>query len=94
MMKDLVNAFVETYCPVDQYQEEWDFNGLGEAPVGQVAPLDITRAKGTVADRLQDVGRDTLIEEIQTQVRRFHDHKEQELGSELMRYLEKMLLSK
>ena len=28
MMKDLVNALVDTYCPVDQYQEEWDFNGL------------------------------------------------------------------
>jgi preprotein translocase subunit SecA len=43
-------------------------------------------------DHFKDVGRDALIEDIQNQVRRAYDHKEQELGSELMRYLEKMLL--
>ena len=91
MMKDLVNAFVDTYCPVDQYQEEWDFNGLGEALQGQFA-LDITQGKGSVADHFKDVGRDALIDEIQTQVRRAYDQKEQELSVELMRYLEKMLL--
>ena len=91
MMKDLVNALVDTYCPVDQYQEEWDFNGLGEALQGQFA-LDITQGKGSVADHFKDVGRDALIDEIQTQVRRAYDQKEQELSVELMRYLEKMLL--
>jgi preprotein translocase subunit SecA len=91
MMRDIVNNFVETYCPADQYQEEWDFNGLGEALQGQFA-LDITQGKGSVADHFKDVGRDALIEDIQNQVRRAYDHKEQELGSELMRYLEKMLL--
>ena len=91
MMRDIVNAFVETYCPADQYQEEWDFNGLGEALQGQFA-LDVTQSRGSVADHFKDVGRDALIEDIQNQVRRAYDHKEQELGSELMRYLEKMLL--
>ena len=91
MMRDIVNAFVETYCPADQYQEEWDFNGLGEALQGQFA-LDVTQGRGSVADHFKDVGRDALIEDIQNQVRRAYDHKEQELGSELMRYLEKMLL--
>ncbi len=91
MMRDLVNGFVETYCPADQYQEEWDYNGLGEALQGQFN-LDITQGKGSVADHFKDVGRDALIEEIQTQVRRAYDQKEQELSSELMRYLEKMLL--
>jgi len=91
MMRDIVNNFVETYCPADQYQEEWDFNGLGEALQGQFA-LDVTQGEGTVADHFKDVGRDALIEDIQNQVRRAYDHKEQELSSELMRYLEKMLL--
>jgi preprotein translocase subunit SecA len=44
MMRDIVNNFVETYCPADQYQEEWDFNGLGEALQGQFA-LDITQGR-------------------------------------------------
>ncbi|WHZ17635.1 MAG: Protein translocase subunit SecA [Nitrospira sp.] len=91
MMKDVVQAFVDTYCPADQYQEEWDYDGLGEALQGQFA-LDITRGRGSVAEHFKDVGRDALIEEIHQQVRLAYDHKEQELGSELMRYLEKMLL--
>lgn len=91
MMKDVVQAFVDTYCPADQYQEEWDYDGLGEALQGQFA-LDITQGRGSVAEHFKDVGRDALIEDIHQQVRLAYDHKEQELGSELMRYLEKMLL--
>jgi preprotein translocase subunit SecA len=91
MMKDVVNAFVDTCCPAEQYQEEWDFNGLGESLQGQFA-LDITQGGGSLAEHFKDVGRDALIDEIHTQVRRAYEQKEQDLGSELMRYLEKMLL--
>ncbi len=91
MMKDVVQAFVDTYCPAEQYQEEWDYNGLGEALQGQFA-LDITQGRGSVAEHFKDVGRDALIEEIHTKVHEAYERKEQELGSELMRYLEKMLL--
>ena len=91
MIKEVVQAFVDTYCSAEQYQEEWDYNGLGEALEGQFA-LDITQGRGSVAEHFKDVGRDALIEEIQTKVRQAYEHKEQELGSELMRYLEKMLL--
>src|SRR5512134_1942895 len=88
MMRDIVNSFVETYCPADQYQEEWDFNGLGEALQGQFA-LDITQGKGSVADHFKDVGRVALLEDLKTQVRDAYKRKEQELGSDLMRFLEK-----
>ena len=91
MIKEVVQAFVDTYCSAEQYQEEWDYNGLGEALEGQFA-LDITQGRASVAEHFKDVGRDALIEEIQTKVRQAYEHKEQELGSELMRYLEKMLL--
>ncbi len=91
MMKDVVQAFVDTYCPAEQYQEEWDYNGLGEALEGQFA-LDLTQGHDSVAEHFKDVGRDALIEEIHQQVRQSYDRKEQELGTELMRYLEKMLL--
>ncbi|WHZ23331.1 MAG: Protein translocase subunit SecA [Nitrospira sp.] len=91
MMKDVVQAFMDTYCPADQYQEEWDYDGLGEALQGQFA-LDITQGRGSVAEHFKDVGRDALIEDVHQQVSQAYDRKEQELGSELMRYLEKMLL--
>ncbi|MDP9132536.1 MAG: preprotein translocase subunit SecA, partial [Nitrospirota bacterium] len=91
MMKEVVQAFVDTYCSAEQYQEEWDYKALGESLEGQFA-LDITQDHGSVAEHFKDVGRDALIEEIHMQVHRAYKHKEQELGSELMRYLEKMLL--
>jgi preprotein translocase subunit SecA len=91
MMNEVVQSFVDTYCPADQYQEEWDYKGLGEALEGQFA-LDITSGQGSLAEHFKDVGRDALIEEIHTKVREAYERKEQELGSELMRYLEKMLL--
>ncbi len=91
MMNEVVQAFVDTYCPADQYQEEWDYKALGEALEGQFA-LDITSGRGSVAEHFKDVGRDALIEEIHTKVRQAYERKEQDLGSELMRYLEKMLL--
>ncbi len=91
MMNEVVQSFVDSYCPADQYQEEWDYKALGEALEGQFA-LDITGGQGGIAEHFKDVGRDALIEEIHTKVRQAYEHKEQELGSELMRYLEKMLL--
>ena len=91
MMKDVVQAFVDTYCSAEQYQEEWDYTGLGEALEGQFA-LDITQGHGSVAEHFKDVGRDALIEEVHHQVRGAYELKEKELGAELMRYLEKMLL--
>ncbi len=91
MMRDVVTAMVDTYCPADQYSEEWDFNGLGEALQGQFN-IDITDGSGTVAEHFKDVGRDAVIEDIQKHVHQTYRQKEQELGTELMRYLEKMLL--
>ena len=91
MMNEVVQSFVDTYCPADQYQEEWDYKALGEALEGQFA-LDITSGQGSLVEHFKDVGRDALIEEIHTKVREAYERKEQELGSELMRYLEKMLL--
>jgi preprotein translocase subunit SecA len=91
MIRDVVATLVDTYCPADQYSEEWDFNGLGESLQSQFN-IDITHGHGTVAEHFKDVGRDAVIEDIQKQVHQAYELKEQELGQELMRYLEKMLL--
>src|SRR3712207_9072993 len=31
MMVEVVDSFMNVYCPADQYPEEWDFNGLTDA---------------------------------------------------------------
>jgi preprotein translocase subunit SecA len=91
MIKEVVTSFTDTYCPADQYPEEWDYNGLVEALQGQFA-LDIREGQNSSIDHLKDLGRDALLEELRTSLAQAYERKEQELGSDLMRYLEKLML--
>ncbi len=85
MMEDVVTSFVEVYCPGEQYPEEWDFKGLLEAVQGQFG-LELA------PDELKDLGRDAVREELRERVKQAYQRKEQDLGSELLRYLEKNIL--
>ncbi|MET0514830.1 MAG: preprotein translocase subunit SecA [Nitrospiraceae bacterium] len=91
MMKEVVTSFVDTYCPADQYPEEWDYSGLVEALQGQFA-VDILHGRKQMLDQLKELGRDALLEEVCGQIVQAYEGKERELGSELMRYLEKLML--
>jgi len=91
MMKEVVTSFINTYCPADQYPEEWDYSGLVEALQGQFA-VDILHGREQTLDQLKELGRDALLEEVCGQIVRAYESKERELGPELMRYLEKLML--
>jgi preprotein translocase subunit SecA len=91
MTKEVITSFMDTYCPADQYPEEWDYSGLVEALQGQFA-LNILEAHHNSMDSLKDLGRDALLEELRTHVAQAYEQKEQELGSDLMHYLEKLML--
>ncbi len=90
-MKEVVTSFVDTYCPADQYPEEWGYRGLVEALQGQFA-VDILHGQEQTLDQLKELGRDALLEEVCGQIVRAYESKERELSSELMRYLEKLML--
>src|SRR5579884_539480 len=91
MMDEVIRSLVDVYCAEDQYPEEWDFKGLADAMKAQFA-LDIAHGSGDPAARFNDLGRDAIIEDLLVKVRAAYEQKERELGSDLMRYLEKMLL--
>ena len=91
MIKEVITSFVDTYCPADQYPEEWDYSGLVEALQGQFA-LNILEAHNDSMDHLKDLGRDALLEELRANLAQAYERKEQELSSDLMRYLEKLML--
>ncbi len=91
MMGGLVESALNVYCPAEQYPEEWDMKGLTEMMQGQFG-LDITHGKQDAGESLRDVGRDALVQDLMTQVRDAYGRKEQELGSELMRFLEKTFM--
>jgi len=91
MMADSVESSLSVYCPPDQYPEEWDVKGLTDMMYGQFG-LDITQGKHDGGDSLRDVGRDALLEDLRNQVRDAYARKEQELGPDLMRFLEKTFM--
>ncbi len=91
LMAGLVESSLNIYCPSEQYPEEWDMKGLVEMMQGQFG-LDITQAKHDGGESLRDIGRDALLEDLRAQVREAYAHKDQELGSELMRFLEKTFM--
>ena len=94
-LHDMIDSSVEStlnvYCPPDQYPEEWDVKGLAEVMQNQFG-LDITQGKDDGGDSLRDVGRDALLEDLRTHAREAYARKEQELGPELMRFLEKTFM--
>lgn len=91
MMDSSVESSLTVYCPPDQYPEEWDVKGLTEVMQSQFG-LDITHGKQDEGDSLRDVGRDALQEDLRAHVRDAYTKKEQELGPELLRFLEKTFM--
>ncbi|MGH7255084.1 MAG: preprotein translocase subunit SecA, partial [Nitrospirales bacterium] len=91
MAQEIVDSFVDVHCPAGQYEEEWDYAGLAEAVNGQFG-LDvhtIRPADGGEPIPLKELGREALRDELKHLVRTSYEQKERELGSDLMRYLEK-----
>jgi preprotein translocase subunit SecA len=91
MMDSLVDSAMDVYCPVEQYPEEWDMKGLVEMMQGQFG-LDITQGKNDDGASLRDIGRDALAEDLKKLTHEGYERKEQELGSDLMRFLEKTFM--
>ncbi|MDI3464910.1 MAG: Protein translocase subunit SecA [Nitrospira sp.] len=91
MMDSSVESSLTVYCPPDQYPEEWDVKGLTEVMQSQFG-LDITQGKHDGGDSLRDVGRDALQEDLRAHVRDAYTKKEQELGPDLLRFLEKTFM--
>ena len=92
MITDVSEAWVETYCPEQQYSEEWDLEGLAEVVHGQFG-LDVVHP-----DELKEVGHAALREEVTEKIQKAYRDKEERLQREqgaspdLFRYLEKMIL--
>ncbi len=91
MMDSLVDSAMAVYCPAEQYPEEWDMKGLAEMMQGQFG-LDITQGKNDDGASLREVGREALAEDLKELAHEGYERKEQELGSDLMRFLEKTFM--
>jgi preprotein translocase subunit SecA len=92
MLEGIGDGLVGTYCPEEQYSEEWDFAGLVESVHGQFG-VDVFKV-----DELQELGRDALKEDIPERLKQAYRDKVQALveehgaSEELIHYIERSIL--
>ena len=92
MIAEVTETLVDTYCPEEQYSEEWDLKGLSETIHGQFG-LDLINP-----EELKDMGHEGLLAEVKERLQKAYTEKEERLKQDqgvqpdLFRYLEKMVL--
>ena len=85
--EEVLDDLLTVYCPKGSYQEDWDLKGLGDACYAQFG-IDIK--DGSID--LKDVGFDALRQELLAKIGEAYKKKEKELGTELLRFLEKRVM--
>jgi preprotein translocase subunit SecA len=85
LAEDMLDGILGFYCPENAYPESWDVTGLKDALAAKFS------YRLTDIDP-QSLSRDELREKLWGAVRQSYDDKEKEIGSELMRHLEKVFM--
>ena len=82
MAEEAFDEILYIYCPEDKHAEEWDLKSLGDALYGQFL----------ISPSLEVTNFDELRKSIVDEFLKAYANKEQEIGAETFRYLEKMVL--
>ncbi|HUI46973.1 MAG TPA: preprotein translocase subunit SecA [Nitrospirota bacterium] len=85
LAEEMLDGMLGIYCPEDAYPETWDTTGL----------TDVLAAKFSyrlTGIDLQSKTREDLREILWEAVKKSYDEKEQEIGSEVMRHLERVFM--
>lgn len=82
MIADNVDELLYIYCPEEKHREEWDIKGLMDAIFGvfSITPQELPS------------GREDLREFLISEANRIYDEKEREIGSDMLRYIEKVVM--
>ncbi len=84
MIEDTIDMLIDTYCPEDKHHEYWDLKELNNALYGIFA----VRAEGI--DEI--AGIEALREKLRESVLEAYQKKEEEVGPELLRYIERIIM--
>ncbi len=83
LIEEIVDSLLALYCPEDRHAEYWDIKELNNSIYGIF---------GLKSEKLSGIsGIEALRETLIGEVKGFYENKEQEIGSDLMRYLEKII---
>ncbi|MEE9154036.1 MAG: preprotein translocase subunit SecA [candidate division NC10 bacterium] len=87
MAEEVLEPLVSVYAHEDTYPEDWDLRGLSEAMYRQFGVEIAVPTEG-----LQEMTLGILQGELWEKVQAAYDRKEQELGADLIRYLERVIM--
>jgi len=82
MADETIDELLDVYCHEEQFSENWDIKGLRDA----------FYAIFSVIPDVQSSDQYALRESLSTHIRSIYTQKEAEAGSEIMRYLERMIM--
>jgi len=89
MLEGVTDAFVKTYCGEDQYADTWDWAALKLATEGVYVPkgsLDLTK------EEIESFNKDDLKEKLIALMQDRYKNQEEEIGEDVMRELERVIL--
>jgi len=85
--EEILDGLLDVHCPKDSYQEDWDLKGLADACYARFS----IECKDLAAES-KDTGFEALRDELVRKIHEAYAAKERELGPDLLRYLEKMVM--
>lgn len=88
MITQVIDRLLDIYVSKDIHPEEWDLKGLSEYL------MDIFQIRYDFEGKKQDLSRDDLRQELISKALAAYEKKEEELGSDTMRELERYVLLK
>lgn len=90
MLYDLIEGIIDPVTMVSKYPEEWDFESMNDA-FNQITPLFAGRLNYS-EDELRDLDEESLKLDVKSAFDELYAAKEEEVGSERMREVERMIL--
>lgn len=82
MLEDVIDELLSIYCPEEKHFDDWDIKGLRDALYGVFS----------LAPDISPMNLDALRETLLSVMKGAYETKEAEIGSEVMRYLEKVVM--
>ena len=82
MLEDVIDELLSIYCPEEKHVDDWDMKGLRDALYGVFS----------LAPDISPMNLDALREALLSVMKGAYQAKETEIGSEVMRYLEKVVM--
>jgi len=82
MVDEVVDELTLIYCPEEKHPEEWDMKGLRDSVYGIFSILP----------GISTENQDSLRESLTSEIRRAYEQKESEIGGDIMKYLEKVVM--